>query len=59
LEINAWLSANPEYTDYRIIDDIPQFAQHKEKKVIITDESNGLTDENIRALLRWAGALQS
>ena len=59
LEINAWLGANPEYTDYRIIDDIPQFAQHKEKKVIITDQANGLTDENIRALLRWAGALQS
>lgn len=58
-EIQDWLDHHPEVTDYKIIDDDQDMLEHQMKKLIHTDGENGMTFENIRTLLRWAGVLKS
>jgi FMN phosphatase YigB (HAD superfamily) len=58
-EIAEWLSRHPEVGDYRILDDDNDMLEDQLKKCIFTDALDGMTHENIKKLLNWAGALRA
>lgn len=58
-EIAAWLAKHPEVTDYRILDDDHDMLDSQTKKCIFTDPEDGMTSDNIKKLLNWAGALKA
>ncbi len=58
-EIEDYLKHNTDIEDYKILDDVDQFLETQAKKLILTDEQNGMSAENIRTLYRWAGVLKS
>jgi hypothetical protein len=58
-EIQAWLDAHPDIKDYKILDDDCILLDDQEKHWIQTDPDGGMTSDNIKKLLNWAGALKS
>lgn len=58
-EIADWLTRHPEVTSYRILDDDCDMMEEQMPYLIHTDGSEGMTSENIRALLRWSRWLKS
>ena len=59
LEVAEWLSKHSEVESYRILDDDADFLDSQEKFLIRTDPEDGMTSENIKRLLNWAGALKA
>jgi hypothetical protein len=54
-EIEAYLKANPDINDYRILDDDSDFLDHQIPYLIKTDAEDGITARQILALYKWGG----
>lgn len=52
VEINAWLTANPQCQAFAILDDIPVFLPDQMPRCVITDPDVGVTDDNIAQLAK-------